>query len=127
MLRFFKRLVGIWEPKEGVIYREKIIRPNTAQTIPYAKYVSIYVEFSLDGVNWLPCTFRLNDRFYEIHAKGKHNRTTQILLVEKKFVKAKKTKKSYKVPGWPATTLKTDIYYRLLIKDPSKIIYLKRK
>ena len=56
MLRFLKKLVGIWEPKEGVIYREKIIRPNTAQIIPDAKYVSIYVEFSLDGVNWLPCT-----------------------------------------------------------------------
>jgi len=67
------------------------------------------------------------DRIYEIHAKGNNNRTTKILLVEKKFVKAKKTKKSYRVPGWNAITLKNDIYYRLLIKDPSKIIYLKRK
>jgi hypothetical protein len=127
MLRFLKRLVGIWEPKEGVIYREKFIRPNTANIISGAKYVSIYVEFSLDGVNWRPCTFRLNDRFYEIHAKGKHNRTTEILLVEKKFVKAKKIKKSYRVSEWHVAILKTDIYYRLLIKDPSKIIYLRRK
>jgi len=126
MLRTLKKLVGKWEPKEGVIYRHRFIGQNTAHIIPGAKYVSIYVEFSLDGVNWQPCTFSLKNGIYEIHAKDKYNRTTEVLLVEKKFVKAKKIKKSYTVTEWYATALETDIYYRLLIKDPSKII-LKRK
>jgi len=127
MLRILKKLVGIWEPKEGVIYRQKFIGQNTAHIIPGEEYVSIYVEYSLNGVNWQPCTFSLKKGVYEIHAKDKYNRTTEILLVEKKFVKAKKIKKSYTVSEWYATALETDIYYRLLIKDPSKIIYLKRK
>jgi len=127
MLRTLKKLVGKWEPKEGVIYRHRFIGQNTAHIIPGAKYVSIYVEFSLDGVNWQPCTFSLKKRVYEIHAKDKYNRTTEILLVEKKIVKAKKTKKSYMASEFGVTAPFTDIYYRLLVKDPSKITYLKRK
>ena len=127
MLRTLKKLVGKWEPKEGVIYKHRSIGPKSSHIIPGEKYVSIYVEYSLDGVNWQPCTFSLKNGMYEIHAKDKYNRTTEILLVEKKFVKAKKIKKSYTVSEWYATALETDIYYRLLIKDPSKIIYLKRK
>ena len=126
MLRTLKRLVGKWEPKEGVIYRQKFIGPNASHVVHGAKYVSIYVEYSLDSVNWQPCTFRLKNGMYEIHAKDGYGRT-KVLLVEKKFVKAKKTKKSYTVSEWYATALETDIYYRLLIKDPSKITYLKRK
>ncbi|WP_048052259.1 hypothetical protein [Saccharolobus islandicus] len=127
MLRILKKLVGIWEPKEGVIYRQKFIGQNTAHIIPGEEYVSIYVEYSLNGVNWQPCTFSLKKGVYEIHAKDKYNRTTEILLVEKKFVKAKKIKKKYigsESFDWTATFI--DIYYRLLIKDPSKIRYLKR-
>jgi len=126
MLRILKRLVGKWEPKEGVIYKHRSIGPKSSHIIPGEKYVSIYVEYSLDGVNWQPCTFSLKNGMYEIHAKDKYNRTTEVLLVEKKFVKAKKIKKSYTVSEWYATALETDIYYRLLIKDPSKIRYLKR-
>ena len=126
MLRTLKRLAGKWEPKEGVIYRHRSIGPKSSHIIPGEKYVSIYVEYSLDGVNWQPCTFSLKNGIYEIHAKDKYNRTTEVLLVEKKFVKAKKIKKSYTVSEWYATALETDIYYRLLIKDPSKIRYLKR-
>jgi len=126
MLRILKRLVGKWEPKEGVIYKHRSIGLKSSHIIPGEKYVSIYVEYSLDGVNWQPCTFSLKNGMYEIHAKDKYNRTTEVLLVEKKFVKAKKIKKSYTVSEWYATALETDIYYRLLIKDPSKIRYLKR-
>jgi len=126
MLRTLKRLVGKWEPREGVIYKHRSIGPKNSHIIPGEKYVSIYVEYSLDGVNWQPCTFSLKNGMYEIHAKDKYNRTTEVLLVEKKFVKAKKIKKSYTVSEWYATALETDIYYRLLIKDPSKIRYLKR-
>jgi len=126
MLRTLKRLVGKWEPREGVIYKHRSIGPKSSHIIPGEKYVSIYVEYSLDGVNWQPCTFSLKNGMYEIHAKDKYNRTTEVLLVEKKFVKAKKIKKSYTVSEWYATALETDIYYRLLIKDPSKIRYLKR-
>jgi len=128
MLRTLKKLVGKWEPKEGVIYRHRFIGQNTAHIIPGAKYVSIYVEFSLDGVNWQPCTFSLKNGMYEIHAKDKYNRTTEVLLVEKKIVKAKKIKKK-DIGGETSadgTATFIDIYYRLLIKDPSKII-LKRK
>ena len=125
MLRTLKKLVGKWEPKEGVIYKHRSIEPKSSHIIPGEKYVSIYVEYSLDGVNWQPCTFSLKNGMYEIHAKDKYNRTTEVLLVEKKFVKAKKIKKSYTVSEWYATALKTDIYYRLLIKDPSKILYIK--
>ena len=126
MLRTLKKLVGKWEPREGVIYKHRSIGPKSSHIIPGEKYVSIYVEYSLDGVNWQPCTFSLKNGMYEIHAKDKYNRTTEVLLVEKKFVKAKKIKKSYTVSEWYATALETDIYYRLLIKDPSKIRYLKR-
>jgi len=127
MLRILKKLVGIWEPKEGVIYRRKFIGPHTAHIIPGMEYVSIWPEYSLDGVNWQPCTFSLKKGVYEIHAKDETYRTTEILLVEKKYVKAEKIKKKY-IGGesfdWTATFI--DIYYRLLIKDPSKIRYLKR-
>ena len=130
MLRTLKKLVGIWEPKEGVIYRQKFIGPHASHVIPGEKYVAIYVEYSLDGVNWRPCTFSLKKGVYEIHAKDDqwHYRTTAVLLVEKKFVKAKKIKKKDMVADsfdWTAPL--TEIYYRLLIKDPSKIRYLKRK
>ena len=127
MLRTLKRLVGKWEPREGMIYRHRSIGPKSSHIIPGEKYVSIYVEYSLDGVNWQPCTFSLKNGMYEIHAKDKYNRTTEILLVEKKFVKAKKIKKKYigsESFDWTSTFI--DIYYRLLIKDPSKIRYLKR-
>jgi hypothetical protein len=128
MLRNLKKLVGKWEPKEGIIYRERSIGPYSLHVIPGAKYVSIHVEYSLDGVNWRSCTFSLKKVVYEIHAKDyPYGRTKEILLVEKKFVKAKKIKKSYTVSEFYATALETDIYYRLLIKDPSKITYLKRK
>ena len=129
MLRILKKLVGIWEPKEGVIYRQKFIGQNTAHIIPGEEYVSIYVEYSLNGVNWQPCTFSLKNGVYEIHAKDKYNRTTEILLVEKKFVKAKKIKKK-DIGGETSadgTATFIDIYYRLLIKDPSKITFLKSK
>jgi hypothetical protein len=128
MLRTLKRLIGIWEPREGVIYRPKDIGPYSLHVIHGAKYVSIHVEFSLDGVNWQPCTFSLKNGVYEIHAKDyPYGRTKEVLLVEKQFVKAKKIKKSYTVSEWHATALKTDIYYRLLIKDSSKITFLKSK
>ncbi len=68
MLRTLKKLVGIWEPKEGVIYRPKI-GELPLRVIPGEKYVAIYVEYSLDGVNWRPCTFMLKNGVYEIHAK----------------------------------------------------------
>jgi len=129
MLRTLKKLIGKWEPREGVIYRQKFIGQDTAHVIPGEKYVSIYVEFSLDGVNWQPCTFSLKNGVYEIHAKDKYNRTTEILLVEKKFVKAKKIKKK-DIGGETSadgTATFIDIYYRLLIKDPSKITFLKSK
>ena len=129
MLRTLKRLIGIWVPKEGVIYRQKFIGQNTAHIIPGEEYVSIYVEYSLNGVNWQPCTFSLKKGVYEIHAKDKYNRTTEILLVEKKFVKAKKIKKK-DIGGETSadgTATFIDIYYRLLIKDPSKITFLKSK
>jgi hypothetical protein len=127
MLRTLKKLVGIWEPKEGVIYRPRSIGPHSSIIIPGQTYVTICVEYSLDGVNWQPCTFSLKNGVYEIHAKDKYNRTTEILLVEKKYVKARKIKKK-SIGGmsfdWTATFI--DICYRLLIKDPSKIRYLKR-
>jgi hypothetical protein len=121
MLRFLKKLVGIWEPKEGVIYRQKSIGPHTSHIIPGEEYVTIFVEYSLDGVHWRPCTFRLKKGVYEIHDKPNYGRTTKILLVEKKYVKAKKIKKRYEVSEWYAKAWETEIYYRLLIKDPSKI------
>jgi hypothetical protein len=127
MLRFLKKLVGIWEPKEGVIYRPKV-GELPLRVIPGAEYVQIYVQYSLDGVHWRPCTFRLKKGVYEIHAKDSYyGRTKKILLVEKKYVKAKKIKKTQKVYDGYSTAWWTDIYYRLLIKDPSKIRYLKRK
>ncbi len=127
MLRTLKKLVGIWEPKEGVIYRPKI-GELPLRVIPGEKYVAIYVEYSLDGVNWRPCTFMLKNGVYEIHAKDyPYGRTKEILLVEKQFIKAKKIKKSYTVSDGYASALETDIYYRLLIKDLSKIRYLKRQ
>ena len=128
MLRTLKRLVGIWEPREDTIYRPKDIGPYSLHVINGAKYLSIYVEYSLDNVNWKPCTFSLKNGIYEIHAKDyPYGNTKEILLVEKQFVKAKKIKKSYTVTELHVTALKTDIYYRLLIKDPSKIRYLKRQ
>jgi len=128
MLRTLKKLVGIWEPKEGVIYRPKFIGPHTAHIIPGMEYVSIYVEYSLDGVNWQPCTFSLKNGVYEIHAKDyPYGHTKEILLVDKKYVKAEKIKKSYTVSEWHAIATQTEIHYRLLIKDPSKIRYLKRQ
>jgi len=127
MLRILKKLVGIWEPKEGVIYRPRSIGPYSMHVIHGAEYVSINVEYSLDGVNWRPCTFSLKKGVYEIHAKDyPYGRTKEILFVEKKYVKAKKIKKSYTVSEWYATATETEIRYRLLIKDPSKIRYLKR-
>jgi len=90
MLRILKKLVGIWEPKEGVIYRPKFREPHTARIIPRMEYVSIYVEYSLDGVNWQPCTFSLKKGVYEIHAKDKYNQTTEILLVDKKICESGK-------------------------------------
>jgi len=125
MLRILKRLVGKWEPKEGVIYKHRSIGPKSSHIIPGEKYVSIYVEYSLDGVNWQPCTFSLKNGMYEIHAKDKYNRTTEVLLVEKKFVKAKKIKKKSMGSEIDWTATFTDIYYRLLVKDPSKIVYIK--
>ena len=112
MLRTLKKLVGKWEPREGVIYRQRSIGPKSSHIIPGEKYVSIYVEYSLDGVNWQPCTFSLKNGVYEIHAKDKYNRTTEVLLVEKKFVKAEKIKKKSMGSEIDWTATFTDIYYR---------------
>ena len=120
MLRTLKKLVGKWEPKEGVIYRDRHFGPSTAYI--RGKNTVIIVECDVDGRIY-PCSFKLEKGVYEIHVKnvwGGH--TVKIYHIKKEFVKVKKTKKRYAVYRQPDAGEVTEIRYNLIIKDSTKLL-----
>jgi len=120
MLRTLKRLVGKWEPREGVIYRDRHFGPSTAYT--RGKNTVIIVECDVDGRTY-PCSFKLEKGVYEIHVKNMWGgRTVKIYHIKKEFVKAKKTKKRYAVYSQPDAGEVTEIRYNLIIKDSTKLL-----
>jgi hypothetical protein len=120
MLRFLKKLVGIWEPKEGVIYRDRHFGPSTAYI--RGKNTVIIVECDIDGKIY-PCSFKLEKGVYEIHVKNAwRGRTVKIYRIKKEFVKVKKTKKRYAVYRQPDAGEVTEIRYNLIIKDSTKLL-----
>jgi len=120
MLRTLKKLVGIWEPKEGVIYRDRHIGPSTAYI--RGKNTVIIVECDIDGKIY-PCSFKLEKGVYEIHVKDMWGgRTVKIYHIKKEFVKAKKSKKRYVVYEQPDAGEVTEIHYNLIIKDSTKLL-----
>ena len=128
MLRAIKRLFGLWEPREGVIYRKKAYINHPAYI--RGKNTTIHVECSVDGgKTWQPCTFKLEKGIYEVHIKDDPYwyRTVEIFKIQKKYVKVKKEKKWFAVYRQPDAGEVTQIFYRLLVKDPSKIVYIKKR
>ena len=127
MLRALKKLFGLWEPREGVIYRNKYYINNVLYI--RGKNTLIFVECSIDGNTWQPCTFKLEKGVYEVHIKDDplHYKTVEEFKIHKKYVKVKKEKKWYEVYEQPDAGEVTEIHYRLYVKDPSKIIYIKKR
>jgi len=120
MLRFLKKLVGIWEPKEGVIYRDRHFGPHTLYI--RGKNTVIIVECDVDGKIY-PCSFKLEKGVYEIHVKDAwKGHTVKIYRIKKEFVKVKKTKKRYAVYRQPDAGEVTEIRYNLIIKDSTKLL-----
>jgi len=122
MLRFLKKLVGIWEPKEGVLYTSK----DAGYERRLNRVVSIITECFVNGT-WQPCSFMLKkDKYHVFLGKKTH------FVIEKKYVKVEKRKRDpvgvsevwfkngvhYGVPV-------LEIHYRLMVKDPSKIVDIK--
>ena len=61
MLRTLKKLIGKWEPKEGVIYHDRHIGPSTAYI--RGKNTVIIVECNIEGKIY-PCSFKLEKGVY---------------------------------------------------------------
>ena len=123
LIRRIKNLFGLWEPREGIIYRSKYKRGRKPDEV-----VQVEVMCSLDGKNWSNCTFKLEKGVYEIHLKTEYGKTVKVIRVEKKYVSVKK-KKSRKRTYWEQPSgarrygpMCTCIRYRLLVKDRSKIV-----
>ena len=122
MLRTLKKLVGIWEPKEGVLYTSK----NVGYERRLDRAVNIITECYVNDT-WYRCSFVLKKGEYHVFLNKKTH-----FVIEKKYVKVEKKKRDghgvaevwfsngvhYGVPV-------LEIYYRLTIKDPSKIVYIK--
>jgi hypothetical protein len=120
MLRTLKKLIGKWEPREGVIYHDKHIGPNTAYI--RGKNTVIIVECNINGKIY-PCSFKLEKEVYEIHIKDMwRGRTVKIYHIKKEFVKATKSKKRYVVYRQPDAGEVTEIRYNLIIKDSTKLL-----
>jgi hypothetical protein len=119
MLRTLKKLIGIWEPKEGVLYTSK----DMGYERRLDRAVVIITECFVNDA-WKPCSFMLKKGNYHVFLDKKTH-----FIIEKKYVKVEKRKKDgagvtevwfrngihYGVPV-------LEIYYRLTVKDPSKII-----
>jgi len=120
MLRILKRLVGIWEPKEGVLYTNK----NVGYERKLKRSVNIITECFVNGT-WQRCSFMLKKGKYYV-SMGKKR-----FVIEKKYVEVKKVKKEEGVADvWFSNDIHygvpvLDIHYRLTVKDPSKIVYVK--
>jgi len=122
MLRTLKRLVGKWEPKEGVLYTSK----NVGYERRLQRAVDIITECFINGA-WQRCRFMLKKGKYHVFLDKKTH-----FVIEKKYVKVEKRKRDgrgvtevwfrngahYGVPV-------LEIRYRLTVKDPSKILYIK--
>ncbi|MEJ2781788.1 hypothetical protein WIW89_13130 [Stygiolobus sp. CP850M] len=120
MLRTLKKLIGKWEPKEGVIYHDRHIGPSTAYI--RGKNTVIIVECNIEGKIY-PCSFKLEKGVYEIHIKNIwRGRTVKIYHIKKEFVKATKSKKRYVVYRQPDAGEVTEIRYNLIIKDSTKLL-----
>jgi len=121
-LRFLKKLVGIWEPKEGVLYRSK----NAGYERRLDRIVDIITECFINGT-WQPCSFMLKKGKYHVFLGKKTH-----FVIEKKYVKVEKRKRDgYGVAQvWFGNhayrdILALEIRYRLIVKDSSKIVYIK--
>ncbi|MQL56233.1 hypothetical protein [Acidianus ambivalens] len=118
MFRTLKRLIGIWEPREGVVYKSK----DAGYERKFQSCVKIITECFIDG-SWQECSFILKKgKYYVFVPKFKKQ-----FVIEKKYVKVKKTKR---VTGWSEAMLSDgtlgdaknlEIRYRLMVKDPSKM------
>ena len=122
MLRTLKRLVGKWEPREGVLYTSK----NVGYERRLQRAVDIITECFINGT-WQRCRFMLKEDKYHVFLDKKIH-----FVIEKKYVKVEKRKRDghgvaevwfrngahYGVPV-------LEIHYRLTVKDPSKIVYVK--
>jgi hypothetical protein len=122
MLRTLKKLVGIWEPKEGVLYTSK----DAGYERRLDRIVDIITECFVNG-KWQPCSFMLKKGKYHVFLDKKTH-----FVIEKKYVKVEKKK----IDGqgvaqvWLGNhtyrdILFLEIHYRLMVKDPSKIVYIK--
>jgi len=122
MLRTLKRLIGIWEPREGVLYTSK----NVGYERRLQRAVDIITECFVDST-WQRCSFMLKKGKYRVFLDKKIH-----FVIEKKYVKVEKRKRDgagvtevwfrngahYGVPV-------LEIRYRLTVKDPSKIVFIK--
>jgi len=122
MLRTLKRLVGKWEPREGVLYTSK----DAGYERRLQRAVDIITECFINGT-WQRCRFMLKKGKYHVFLDKKIH-----FVIEKKYVKVEKRKRDgqgvtevwfrngahYGVPV-------LEIRYRLTVKDPSKILYIK--
>ena len=122
MLRFLKKLVGIWEPKEGVLYKSK----NAGYERGLDRIVDIIVECFVNG-RWRPCSFMLKKGKYHVFLGKKTH-----FVIEKKYVKVEKRKRDsagvaevWFRDGTHYGVSVLEIRYRLIVKDPSKIVYIK--
>jgi len=121
MLRTLKRLVGKWEPREGVLYTSK----DAGYERRLQRAVDIITECFINGT-WQRCRFMLKKGKYHVFLDKKMH-----FVIEKKYVKVEKRKREGGVAevwfrngahyGVPVL----EIRYRLTVKDPSKILYIK--
>ncbi len=122
MLRTLKKLVGIWEPKEGILYRSR----NAGYERKLDRAVDIITECFVNGM-WQPCSFMLKKNKYHVFIDKKTH-----FVIEKKYVKVEKKKRDragvtevWFRNGVHYGVLILEIHYRLIVKDPSKIVYVK--
>jgi len=122
MLRTLKKLVGKWEPREGVLYTSK----NVGYERRLQRAVDIITECFVDST-WQRCRFMLKKSKYHVFLDKKIH-----FVIEKKYVKVEKRKRDghgvtevwfrngihYGVPV-------LEIRYQLTVNDPSKIVYIK--
>ena len=130
MFRTLLNWLGLWRPREGIWYESKTFRHHFVD-----------VKCSIDGKEWHYCKFRLVNGVYEVHIvkyeserhptdpdKRRYGRLIRkeiVFKIPKEYVEVKK-KKTTAIGVRPdkITELIKGIEYTLLVKDPSKIVYL---
>ena len=145
MYSIYRKLLnwlGLWRPREGIWYESKTFRRHFVD-----------VECSIDGKEWHRCKFRLVNGVYEVQITkyefekhpvdpdppiityeelkrryGNLIRKDIVFKIPKEYVDVKKRKASGVAVIYPEkrSILIKGIKYTLLVKDPSKIIYLQK-